>query len=247
MPAIAHVPRDSTLVLSVAGVADIRRARPSPRKGETGAWSRTWMSLVKEANYRPSEKEPFMNERQRDYFRHKLLDWKEDILQGGQETLQHLQDENRKPLRPGRPRLVGDRPGDRTAHARPPAQADCQDRRGHPAHRRRHLRLLRRDRRADRAQAPRRTPDRDPFARGAGTPRAARTRLPRRLTQDPARALARYRGGRPSRLAISRSRLSNAGVSVGEPSGLGSGAGRGSGRAAAPVSDAAPARFSDLA
>jgi DnaK suppressor protein len=82
------------LVLSVAGVADIRRARPSPRKGETGAWSRTWMSLVKEANYRPSQKEPFMNERQRDYFRQKLLDWKEDILKEAKETLQHLQDEN---------------------------------------------------------------------------------------------------------------------------------------------------------
>jgi DnaK suppressor protein len=52
------------------------------------------MSLVKEANYRPSQKEPFMNERQRDYFRQKLLDWKEGILREAKETLQHLQDEN---------------------------------------------------------------------------------------------------------------------------------------------------------
>jgi DnaK suppressor protein len=52
------------------------------------------MSLVKEANYRPSQKEPFMNERQREYFRQKLLDWKEDILKEARETLQHLQDEN---------------------------------------------------------------------------------------------------------------------------------------------------------
>ena len=44
--------------------------------------------------YRPSEKEPFMNERQRDYFRLKLLAWKEDILKEAKETLQHLQDEN---------------------------------------------------------------------------------------------------------------------------------------------------------
>jgi DnaK suppressor protein len=35
-----------------------------------------------------------MNERQRDYFRKKLLSWKEDILQEARETLQHLQDEN---------------------------------------------------------------------------------------------------------------------------------------------------------
>ena len=52
------------------------------------------MSLAKEPNYRPSQKEPFMNERQREYFRQKLLDWKEDILKEAKETLQHLQDEN---------------------------------------------------------------------------------------------------------------------------------------------------------
>src|ERR1044071_6686075 len=52
------------------------------------------MSLPKETNYRPSQKEPFMNERQREYFRQKLLAWKEDILKEAKETLQHLQDEN---------------------------------------------------------------------------------------------------------------------------------------------------------
>ena len=35
-----------------------------------------------------------MNERQRDYFRAKLLDWREDILREAKETLQHLQEEN---------------------------------------------------------------------------------------------------------------------------------------------------------
>jgi len=44
--------------------------------------------------YRPSEDEPFMNERQREYFRHKLLAWKDDILRESKETLEHLQDEN---------------------------------------------------------------------------------------------------------------------------------------------------------
>jgi DnaK suppressor protein len=44
--------------------------------------------------YRPSEKEPFMNARQREYFREKLLIWREDILKEARETLQHLQDEN---------------------------------------------------------------------------------------------------------------------------------------------------------
>jgi DnaK suppressor protein len=35
-----------------------------------------------------------MNERQREHFRMKLLEWKESILKEARETLQHLQDEN---------------------------------------------------------------------------------------------------------------------------------------------------------
>ena len=50
--------------------------------------------LAKNKSYRPSEKEPFMNERQREYFRAKLLAWREDILKESKETLQHLQEEN---------------------------------------------------------------------------------------------------------------------------------------------------------
>jgi DnaK suppressor protein len=43
--------------------------------------------------YLPSEDEPFMNERQLEYFRNKLLDWKEDILKESRETVTHLQAE----------------------------------------------------------------------------------------------------------------------------------------------------------
>ena len=50
--------------------------------------------LAKSKSYRPSDKEPFMNERQREYFRAKLLAWREDILKEAKETLQHLQEEN---------------------------------------------------------------------------------------------------------------------------------------------------------
>src|SRR5438093_90203 len=50
--------------------------------------------LDKTKLYRPSDKEPFMNERQREYFRQKLMSWREDILKEAKETLQHLQDEN---------------------------------------------------------------------------------------------------------------------------------------------------------
>jgi DnaK suppressor protein len=45
-------------------------------------------------DYRPSEDEPFMNERMKEYFRRKLLAWKEEILRDARETLQHLQDAN---------------------------------------------------------------------------------------------------------------------------------------------------------
>ena len=50
------------------------------------------MSIIGE--YRPTESEPFMNDRQRDYFREKLMRWKDEIIQESKETLEHLQDEN---------------------------------------------------------------------------------------------------------------------------------------------------------
>ena len=46
---------------------------------------------VEESVYRPSEDEPFMNERQLEYFKQKLLNWKEEILRESRETLSHLQ------------------------------------------------------------------------------------------------------------------------------------------------------------
>jgi DnaK suppressor protein len=45
-------------------------------------------------DYRPSEDEPFMNERQREYFRQKLLTWRDSILAESKETLNALQSEN---------------------------------------------------------------------------------------------------------------------------------------------------------
>lgn len=45
-------------------------------------------------NYRPTEREPFMSPRQREYFRRRLSDWKDDILKEAQETIIHLQTNN---------------------------------------------------------------------------------------------------------------------------------------------------------
>jgi DnaK suppressor protein len=50
--------------------------------------------LEKLKNYRPTEKEPFMNDRQKEYFRLKLLSWKDEILKESRLTLQALQEEN---------------------------------------------------------------------------------------------------------------------------------------------------------
>ena len=47
-----------------------------------------------EEEYRPSDQEPFMNERQRGYFRRKLASWKNEILREAQETLVALQTES---------------------------------------------------------------------------------------------------------------------------------------------------------
>ena len=44
--------------------------------------------------YQPSDDETFMNERQRVYFRRKLLQWKDEILRESRETLAALQTEN---------------------------------------------------------------------------------------------------------------------------------------------------------
>lgn len=44
--------------------------------------------------YRPSKDEPFMNERQKEYFKKKLLDWRDDILRESKGTLEQLQEES---------------------------------------------------------------------------------------------------------------------------------------------------------
>ena len=46
-------------------------------------------------DYRPAEDEPFMNERQLEYFRRKLLAWKAELLEQSAETLEGLQDSGR--------------------------------------------------------------------------------------------------------------------------------------------------------
>ena len=42
-------------------------------------------------DYRPAEDEPFMNERQLEYFRRKLIVWKQELLSQSAETIDNLQ------------------------------------------------------------------------------------------------------------------------------------------------------------
>ncbi len=46
-------------------------------------------------DYRPAEDEPFMNERQQEYFRRKLEAWKAELLDESRHTIEGLQDNTR--------------------------------------------------------------------------------------------------------------------------------------------------------
>ncbi|CRK74061.1 DnaK suppressor protein [Nereida ignava] len=46
-------------------------------------------------DYRPAEDEPFMNDRQLEYFRRKLLAWKHDLQSDTRDTIEGLQDGTR--------------------------------------------------------------------------------------------------------------------------------------------------------
>ena len=46
-------------------------------------------------DYRPAEDEPFMNDRQTEYFRRKLLAWKAEILEDSRDTIEGLQEGTR--------------------------------------------------------------------------------------------------------------------------------------------------------
>ena len=45
-------------------------------------------------NYKPTQKEKFMNAKMKEYFKQKLLSWKKDLLKESYQTLNNLQNEN---------------------------------------------------------------------------------------------------------------------------------------------------------
>ncbi len=54
------------------------------------------MSDLITEDYRPSEDEPYMNDQQQEYFRRKLMSWREEILRGSSETLRQLKEEDNR-------------------------------------------------------------------------------------------------------------------------------------------------------
>src|SRR5262245_5837063 len=66
-----------------------------PGAGAAGKKGRSQASsIVLPDGYRPSENEPFMNERHRAYFRNKLVAWKEEIIGQNPETLLALHEDS---------------------------------------------------------------------------------------------------------------------------------------------------------
>lgn len=70
---------------------DQLKSRPQPpaKRGDT-----VKSQIVLPVGYRPTDDEPFMNERQRVYFRKKLLTWREEIIRQTRETLQGLHEDS---------------------------------------------------------------------------------------------------------------------------------------------------------
>jgi DnaK suppressor protein len=68
-------------------------ARISTANGKVPATLARKIAIELPVGYRPSEREPFMNELQRTYFRRKLVAWKEEILREGRSTLLHLHED----------------------------------------------------------------------------------------------------------------------------------------------------------
>jgi len=53
------------------------------------------VETVLDKDYTPADDEPFMNDRQVEYFRRKLTDWKSSILEGNSDTIKGMQEGTR--------------------------------------------------------------------------------------------------------------------------------------------------------
>jgi DnaK suppressor protein len=65
---------------------------PARAERMTGAGKKKAKRVMLPTGYRPTDKEPFMNARMREYFRQKLLKWRDELVRESEETLQSLQE-----------------------------------------------------------------------------------------------------------------------------------------------------------
>ena len=149
------------------------------------------MSDLITEDYRPSEDEPYMNDRQLEYFRNKLMSWREEILRGSSETLKQLKEEDNRPRRHERLGVLRDRAQLSVAGAGPRTQASFENCCRHRTDRGWFLRLLRGKPGADRSSASGSASYRDAQYRGPRTSRAPRESLPRRVTRNTLRCSLR--------------------------------------------------------
>ncbi len=72
------------------------KAKPKPKSKKNTTAKAKPRARPKSKGYKPLESEPFMNKRQKAYFRDKLQAWKEEILRSNKTTLQNLAEETEK-------------------------------------------------------------------------------------------------------------------------------------------------------
>jgi len=77
--------RSAKPVIRAAGGEIIRLAKRDPSATKSA-------SITLPPDYRPTDKEPFMNAKQQEYFRRKLLAWRVELLKESEETLESLQE-----------------------------------------------------------------------------------------------------------------------------------------------------------
>jgi DnaK suppressor protein len=52
------------------------------------------MTVTLPSGYKPTEKEEYMNPKQLEYFRQKLVNWRKELIEESRETIDHLKEEN---------------------------------------------------------------------------------------------------------------------------------------------------------
>ena len=72
-------------------MAEVSKVSTDGGQGESTMKSENFLP----EDYRPAEDEPFMNDRQLEYFRRKLLNWKAEIMEDSRDTISGMKDQTR--------------------------------------------------------------------------------------------------------------------------------------------------------